>query len=583
MAAGHPTWRGDPLGVGPSQPRSHIGPTSEPAPSKERVKRPHNAWIIYRTEKSRELRDSFLQGLLPPPASGGHTHLLGAGTTPKREADLSKYLAAMWKSESPEVKEKYAERARAEREAHLQKYPGYRFQPRKPTRIKTVQGNVAGAPGSRASPRDWPGGPRPGSLSLSGRHAGQRSQPTGGSRPGPKEDSRDGDSSTARMGGHGRFAPPPALNLAQSGQFTVSGVPMTALPASGSAGSVGRDGSLGPTFFQPASAPPDVTTYHFAANSHRLPWTPLGSSQMASAGHERLPSSHGGAGWISPPSRSDRPERMLQGPVTLIGKSTSLEPKWSSSGPPTYPGHQHYGVHDSRPSTGDKLVGSDVLGHPSASQYHPFDQASVSSSRTSTVTNDHWQGAVGGSSSFASHVGGLPVAESPLPGRHRSVSSYSSGMVVPQGTGASASSSTQLSQQQQQQQQQHLFNSQVRTSHNDAHNTLLQHQQHAATPHYSTSTGPSGTAVGATINTAALVSQQHTYADTYHHHQQQQQHQPYHYYQQQQQQQQQQQTFPQAHESHQQFAQQPAHHHSLSWYDPSPQPSSDTAGAYRTR
>ncbi|KAK0558037.1 hypothetical protein OC846_000029 [Tilletia horrida] len=132
--------------------------SNEERPGQERIKRPHNAWIIYRTEKSREIRDAFLQGLLPamPSSSSAHAHLLGSGTTPKREADLSKYLAAMWKAEPPNVKEHYSGRAKAEREAHLQKHPGYRFQPRKLARSRTMNSLSSLAQQQPSSDHIWP-------------------------------------------------------------------------------------------------------------------------------------------------------------------------------------------------------------------------------------------------------------------------------------------------------------------------------------------------------------------------------------------------------------------------------------------
>ncbi|KAH9924918.1 uncharacterized protein B0H18DRAFT_856825, partial [Fomitopsis serialis] len=74
--------------------------------------RPPNAWILYRSDKLRELtahRDP---------------------SAPKRlQADISREIGLMWKSENPEVKHEYERIADIKKQEHSQMFPGYKFQP----------------------------------------------------------------------------------------------------------------------------------------------------------------------------------------------------------------------------------------------------------------------------------------------------------------------------------------------------------------------------------------------------------------------------------------------------------------------
>jgi hypothetical protein len=75
--------------------------------------RPPNAWIIYRSEKMK----SF-----PPP---------GPGDPPRAQAEVSKLISAMWKSEPPETRAMYEAASEMRKAEHAAKYPNYRFQPLK--------------------------------------------------------------------------------------------------------------------------------------------------------------------------------------------------------------------------------------------------------------------------------------------------------------------------------------------------------------------------------------------------------------------------------------------------------------------
>lgn len=75
--------------------------------------RPANAWILYRSDKMRDLK--------PPPS----------GQPRPPQADISKLIAAMWKNEQPEIKQHYETLSDLKKAEHLALYPGYRFQPMK--------------------------------------------------------------------------------------------------------------------------------------------------------------------------------------------------------------------------------------------------------------------------------------------------------------------------------------------------------------------------------------------------------------------------------------------------------------------
>jgi hypothetical protein len=90
------------------------GPIRSPPP--ERIvqpPRPPNAWILYRSDKLRQL----------PPIEPGN---------PRRaQAEVSKMISSMWKNESDTVRAEYERRADAKKAEHQHMYPGYRFQPMK--------------------------------------------------------------------------------------------------------------------------------------------------------------------------------------------------------------------------------------------------------------------------------------------------------------------------------------------------------------------------------------------------------------------------------------------------------------------
>jgi hypothetical protein len=94
----------------------HAMSTADISLSPERIvqpPRPPNAWILYRSDKLRQL----------PPTEPGN---------PRRaQAEVSKMISNMWKNESEAVRNEYERRADAKKAEHQQMYPNYRFQPMK--------------------------------------------------------------------------------------------------------------------------------------------------------------------------------------------------------------------------------------------------------------------------------------------------------------------------------------------------------------------------------------------------------------------------------------------------------------------
>ncbi|KAG6886256.1 hypothetical protein C0993_006666 [Termitomyces sp. T159_Od127] len=75
------------------------------------IPRPPNSWILYRSD---------MVALLAPPPPG----------TTRSQADVSRIISAMWKTEKPEVKAEYERRAEVKKLEHAAMYPNYRYMPK---------------------------------------------------------------------------------------------------------------------------------------------------------------------------------------------------------------------------------------------------------------------------------------------------------------------------------------------------------------------------------------------------------------------------------------------------------------------
>jgi hypothetical protein len=86
-----------------------------------RVKRPPNAWILYRSEKMREV--------LQEPKWHG-----------RPQSEVSQYVGELWKKEPVEVKKEWEQKAEIAKQEHAEQNPGYRFQPlKKADKIKLME------------------------------------------------------------------------------------------------------------------------------------------------------------------------------------------------------------------------------------------------------------------------------------------------------------------------------------------------------------------------------------------------------------------------------------------------------------
>ncbi|KAJ2483379.1 hypothetical protein IWW56_000382 [Coemansia sp. RSA 2131] len=102
-----------------NRPSKRMGRTTKP----KRTPRPPNAFILYRKDKQAEvIRDN-------------------PGVSNK---DVSCIIGQMWKSETPDVQDKFRELAEMEKKKHKELHPNYKYQPRKP-KNKRMQETQAAA------------------------------------------------------------------------------------------------------------------------------------------------------------------------------------------------------------------------------------------------------------------------------------------------------------------------------------------------------------------------------------------------------------------------------------------------------
>ncbi|KAF8750657.1 hypothetical protein RHS01_09126 [Rhizoctonia solani] len=82
-------------------------------PGKAQPPRPPNAWILYRSDKLKELATQQTSGPRKP------------------QAEISKIISQMWQQEGPDTKGKYETRAEEKKAEHAALYPDYKFAPMK--------------------------------------------------------------------------------------------------------------------------------------------------------------------------------------------------------------------------------------------------------------------------------------------------------------------------------------------------------------------------------------------------------------------------------------------------------------------
>lgn len=106
--------------LAPAPAQSQWQPAKKTEQAEQRTPRPSNAWIIYRSQKFRELqqdRDSQARS-----ASTGK---------PRSQAVISRIISQMWANETPAIKQEFEALADAKKLEHQRMYPNYRYRPRK--------------------------------------------------------------------------------------------------------------------------------------------------------------------------------------------------------------------------------------------------------------------------------------------------------------------------------------------------------------------------------------------------------------------------------------------------------------------
>lgn len=87
--------------------------------------RPPNAWILYRSQKFREIQQN----------REAQTQT-GSTDKPKSQAEISRIISQMWQNETAAVKQKFESMADEKKLAHQKMYPTYRYRPKKKGKSK---------------------------------------------------------------------------------------------------------------------------------------------------------------------------------------------------------------------------------------------------------------------------------------------------------------------------------------------------------------------------------------------------------------------------------------------------------------
>lgn len=91
------------------------------------IPRPRNSWIIYRGDKTRELRDK-------DPSLTASDICSSACIHPPRPllTSVARITSRLWAEEFPHIKTRYQQMAQDEANNHMAKYPDYRYRARRP-------------------------------------------------------------------------------------------------------------------------------------------------------------------------------------------------------------------------------------------------------------------------------------------------------------------------------------------------------------------------------------------------------------------------------------------------------------------
>ncbi|KAJ9478452.1 HMG box domain-containing protein [Pseudozyma hubeiensis] len=146
---------------------------SEPPMVLRKIPRPPNAFILYRSNKMKELKSKKDTSLLTDVGLDKLDH----------QRQLSKEIGQLWRNESPEVKAAFYEKAQQAASEHRDRYPEYRFKPSvKKASSRESEDAVAFQTPERRTDTDFAPSDISGPLSGSGSGSGRKRASLDGAR-----------------------------------------------------------------------------------------------------------------------------------------------------------------------------------------------------------------------------------------------------------------------------------------------------------------------------------------------------------------------------------------------------------------
>ena len=126
-------------------------------PAEPHTPRPPNAWILYRSQKFKEIQQNC-----------DAQSRSGSSEKPKSQAEISRIISQMWQSETTAVKQKFEALADEKKVAHQRMYPTYRYRPKK--KAKSSKQSTAAQQNAKKQAAEGHGIKREAQGSLAGGH-----------------------------------------------------------------------------------------------------------------------------------------------------------------------------------------------------------------------------------------------------------------------------------------------------------------------------------------------------------------------------------------------------------------------------
>ncbi|GAC94214.1 hypothetical protein PHSY_001785 [Pseudozyma hubeiensis SY62] len=160
--------------------------------------RPPNAWILYRSQKFREIQQN----------REAQTQT-GSTDKPKSQAEISRIISQMWQNETTAVKQRFESMADEKKLAHQKMYPTYRYRPKKKGKSKQASSSHSNdqrqTTDTKSAQRALDGGYASGSqdydTSERSSSAGHSAERRSGSDPQRPEASQSGSASMHDLSG----------------------------------------------------------------------------------------------------------------------------------------------------------------------------------------------------------------------------------------------------------------------------------------------------------------------------------------------------------------------------------------------